>query len=291
MEIHKITTGGIIVKECSISKNEIKRAFYNWKFFLVIMFETAFIFMFTMEKVMPVYRELYPAMLSDAFTGKNNAYIPGALYQWLGFSLGRYITIIFAVLPLLAAIPYGASLYMEENNRYCNQVILRGGKKPYYRGKLLGMFFSGGVVAVYPFLLSLLVNMALLPIEHVSATTHEFRSNNAAFIDVFYEHTGVYLLIYFMELFILFGLLNCCCFIATYIFSNRFVVMSFPFAIYFTSGVLGQTTGINAVPWIYSRMQNMQKETVIPAMIQIILVIICTVGMCIYKSSRRVDTL
>lgn len=278
------------MKWTNIFINEMKRVFLNWKFLLIIILETIFITFYTYVVVAPGIGILSKEIAAIE-SGKSLTFLTGALYNWLGLSHNRYSIILFAVTPIIAALPYGASLYMDEKNRYLNQIILRGGKRPYYLSKLAGLFLSGGLIAVYPFLLSLLMSMSILPVEHVSVAAHEFIVGNIAFISLLYNNTTIYLIMMLLWLFLIYGLLNCLCFVGSYLFSNRFIVASFPFAVYFATGVLGQFAPLNATPWVYGRMENMTKDMLWIALLEIIVIVVTCLSVCIHKMSERDDAI
>lgn len=272
-------------------KNELYRAFANKRMLIVLIIETVFIMIYTISEVFPVYTHTLPFQLSTLETAKPMPYISGALHEWIALRHSSFSVILFTAVPLLAAIPYGDSLYVDEQSHYVNHYCIRENKKSYYFSKLISMFLSGGFAAAFPFILSFILNTALLPIEPVQVSSGAFFSGMSVFSEVFYRNPLAYVFIYIFQIFLVFGLLNCFCFVFADMLSTRFVVTIVPFTIYFASGLVGNFTDPHMAPWIYVKMQNMYKYTLWMVALQIVIAVMIAIGTCIYKSSGKTDVL
>lgn len=249
---------GYIKMMKQLLKIELERAFRNKKFLAVVILETALIIYDFIIYALKTYRVTIPFLLKYVDTGKVDS-LPGVYSTWIGLHYGQTRTIIFSVLPLLCAFVYGSSLYLDEKFHYNNQLITRTSKKSYYLSKLIVMFISGGVVAVYPFILSLIMNSTILPFEEVLVSRSYFMGDMAIFTGVFYKASLLYVFIYLLWIFISFGLLNCICLFATYIFANGFVVMASPFCVYFCTFVISNFISGYIAPWSFVRMNERCK--------------------------------
>lgn len=69
----------------------------------------------------------------------------------MGFTLARYM------LPILAVLPFGWSMFSEKEKNYCNNIICRMGKNKYYVAKYIAVFVSGCL----PISFMLISNLAL----------------------------------------------------------------------------------------------------------------------------------
>lgn len=272
-----------------ILNNELYRAFINKKMLTVLVIEAVFITIYTILEVYHVSIHEFPFYLSTLETEKPIPYLPGALHEWIGLRHSSFSVILFTALPLLAAIPYGNSLYVDEESHYINQLCIRSNKKNYFKCKLICTFLSGGVVAVFPFALSFIFNTILLPIEPVQVSSGAFFGNMTAFAEILYWNPIVYVLIYLAEIFIVIGLLNCMCFVMTSLLTNRYVVTIVPFTVFFASGLIGNFTNPNMAPWAYVKLPMMYKSVLWMVAIQIILAVLIIIGAYICKSFKRTD--
>lgn len=270
-----------------VLNNELKRAFCSYKMLFVIAVELIIVILYTVQEVFPICFEQNPFLYSIVDTGKVDG-IRGVYYAWIGFNHSQHRTMLFTALPLFAAIPYGSSLYTDEKSRYVENVLLRCRRSEYYTSKLIVMFLSGGAVAVFPFILSMLINMALLPFERVFTSSFWFTINDRiAAGELFFKAPFLYCLLYLLVLFIGFGMLNCLCFTASYIFANRFVVMSFPFVIYYVSFVVCSVLKVyRASPWSYMRFNEMDRDYLGAVIINTIIVAAAVLS-CLWLRGRR----
>lgn len=271
-------------------KNELKRAFFNPVFYGVILLEIVFVIAFFIKEVYPVWTETVPFYKSNMETGKVN-FIPGAYYTWIGFRYSPFRSILFAILPILAALPYGASLYGDEKSRYTVHLFTRGEKRDYYVAKLFVMFLSGGVASVFPFAASLFMNMLVLPLETVLSSTSYFMNGTVFLSDLFYQAPFVYILCYMFIVFAGFGLINGICYAASCFLESRVVVSLAPFAVYFTTFVIAGFDSRIVVPWEYLRINDMKSDDVPAVFIQLLGMILILAVCVLYKSRRKADAL
>lgn len=266
-------------------KIEFRRAFSNKKLLAVLIIEAVLIIYDFVTYGLRIYNETIPFLLENVASGKVDN-IPGAYATWVGLHYGQVRTIIYSVLPILAAFAYGSSLFEDENLHYNYNIITRTKKSYYYTVKLVTLFVSGGVCAIFPFLLSLVMNAVILPFEEVVACLHYFMGDAFLLSDLFYQSPSIYLIIYFIYIFIGFGLLNCFCFIATYIFSNGYMVMIAPFCLYFCTYIITKFVEGFISPWQYLKFNDVLKDDIIQIFIQILIYIVL-LGVFVWNRIRK----
>lgn len=69
----------------------------------------------------------------------------------MGFTLAAYM------LPLLAVLPYGWSLFSEMSKGYQNHMLCRGGKIKYFISKYIAVFVSGAAIIAFMLLSNLML--------------------------------------------------------------------------------------------------------------------------------------
>lgn len=274
-----------------VLKNELYRAFVNKRFFFVIFIEICIVAAHVFVKVIPVATQTVPYFLARP---DRIGYMPGAYRTWLASPLyGGYIRLLtMALLPLLIAVPYGDSLYMDEQSRYLYHINTRTGKSRYYLAKILTLFLSGGTVAAFPYLLSFLVNIAILPMETLIPSTFSGVGNTHCLSGLYYKSPFLYVIAFLALTFIGFGILNCLCFIATYILSSRFLVTLFPFTVDYLMFVIGDFFNVeDYTPWMYLNIDALLKPHIPAAVIQFSIFTALIIIIYLYKCSRKVDAL
>lgn len=273
-----------------ILKNEFYRAFVNKRFFFVIFIEICIVAAHVFVKVIPIATQTVPFFLAKP---DRVGYVPGAYRTWLASLNGGYIHLLtMALLPLLIAVPYGDSLYMDEQSRYLYHINTRTGKSRYYLSKILALFLSGGTVAAFPYLLSFLVNIAILPMETVIPSTFSGLGNIVCLSGLYYKSPFLYVIAFLVLTLIGFGILNCLCFIATYILSSRFLVTLFPFTVDYLMFVIGDFFNVGGyTPWTYLNIDGFWKPYIPAAVIQFSIFVVLIIITYLYKCSRKADSL
>lgn len=254
-------------------KLEFERTFKNKKFIAVIILQTVLIIYDFFTYAFQIYKVTIPFYLEHLDSGKVEN-LPGVYATWVGLHYGQTRTILFSVLPLLCAFVYGASLYSDEKHHYNYQLITRTSRKDYYLSKLITLFISGGVIAAYPFILSLFLNSLILPFEDVLPALSYFMSDAYIMAGLFYKFPILYVLIYIILVFIGYGLLNCICIFATYIFSNGFVIMITPFCVYFCTYVISNFFEYIVSPFMYLRINDVRVSELPMIIVQIVIYVL-----------------
>ncbi|MGN0318401.1 MAG: hypothetical protein ACI4E1_10780 [Lachnospira sp.] len=224
---------------------ELKRALGSWKFLIVIvlgcvMAILAFIYTPGFTIATNWYKYMHGDEMAASIINKINM-IDTPLEIWMpryGASSTFYNTWI-TLLPVLTVIPYGIEYAREKKNGLINQYMIRINKGKYYASKFITTFISGGLVAVVPLIFNLLLVMCFLPwgMPIRSSNLYPVVDNNVL-NDVFYNTPSLYVLIYLVYVFVLFGLISCICLSFVYIEENIFALTITPFIIYFSGHVL-----------------------------------------------------
>ncbi|WP_087411695.1 hypothetical protein [Collinsella sp. An2] len=133
-------------------------------------------------------------------SGADGAYPPSLFNSWLGgtpFSLPSLV--YFFVAPLLACIPYASSLHTDCAGGFAIQLLVRSDARTYLRSKIVSSVVGAIVAVEIPLLLSLLLTATVLPALPPEATAGTFFVSPTAMLgDLFYAHTWMYLMSYFL---------------------------------------------------------------------------------------------
>lgn len=213
-----------------IYKTELKRAFTG-KRFLVALGIGMVIMLCHLVLWLPDTLQVAEWMEKE----RPGLYYPvDVFYGWIGANTITWQQYLyFLVLPLLATMPYGTSLFEDRKNGYLKNVLVKCRRRDYYFAKWLAVLLSGGCAAVVPLVLNLLATMAFLPVMHPEAAAFQYGvTTHTMFAAVFYSYPFVYLGIYFLLQFFYAGLFAGAAMIISDFTEYRFVVEAAPLFLY-----------------------------------------------------------
>lgn len=272
----------------SIFKMELKRAFCNKMFLPVVVLGCAIAaaaFFTTNAWVLTKawWFDYLPQTQQGQLVAAKSQTMDTALTLWMpnrGAGSPFYYLFI-TILPILAAIPYGASYLTDKKSGLVNQIAVRAKKRDYYISKLIVTFLNGGTVAVIPLLFNLLMCMCSLPLgKPIYATLFYPVKDFHVLADMYYTNPVLYMIIYFIFTFFVYGLINCLCLTFTYLEENRFAIILTPFILIFCEYVLlnyGLGLGDYALFWCAS-LFYFKKEAAVSVMCQLAVLLAVAAG-------------
>lgn len=229
----------------AILKQELKRAFTSWGFFLAVLLgavlAVSHIFMF----VIPQASQLEAYMEAD----KPMLY-PGWLFSvWLGgnsYSVQSFLLLL--LIPFLAVLPFGDSFFTDVTRGFAKNIYIRVNRKSYILSKLAAVFLSGGTAVIFPYALNFLVSALFLPsLKPEPATALSAISESSMLGELYYSQPFLYLALYAAVIFAFGGLFAASALAFSYIFEYRIVVMLAPFLLNLFVFSLSNLTSSN--PW------------------------------------------
>ncbi len=209
-----------------ILKIEMKRAFLNR------MFAASLLIGFTICTVQ-IFNEVLPMLQYQQSLVQSDTYPHGVFSKWLGGGNSFWIVLYFALLPILAALPYADSLHADRRSGYVKNIFTRGKRRSYYAAKFISVFLSGGAAAVLPLLWNLYLCAMLLPSITPDPVAGTFWPNAASlWAEQFYTQPFAYTALFCAMIFVAAGLLAAIALAATFFVKYRFVVLLVPFIVY-----------------------------------------------------------
>lgn len=145
----------------NVFRMECKKAFHNRYFWIALAAGGLFAAMSGLYMV-ESYQE--SARILARMGGNPMRQAFGLYNSWIGGegnSLG--FTLFFALLPFLAALPYGWSYQAEIKSGYAKQVQLRAGRHGYLLAKGAAAFLSGGTVILLPLVINFIAVACFVP--------------------------------------------------------------------------------------------------------------------------------
>lgn len=205
---------------------EFKRAFINKMFFIGLLVGGTICVVQIFTQVLPMLEYQERLTTSD--------YHPHSVFsKWIGAAPSFEPTLYFALLPLLAALPFADSLFSDRHSGYVKNIFSRTNRKKYYAAKFIAVFLSGGCVVVLPLLLNLYLSALILPgvTPDVSMGTYPVFST-AMWSELFYTVPYLYVFIYLALIFVVSGFLATIALSVSFFVKYKYVVLLTPFIVY-----------------------------------------------------------
>ena len=157
-------------------------------------------------------------------------YETGILEAWLGCEgYSPFNQLYYVLFPLIAALPYGWSLFTEWKNGYINQMITRISKSRYMISKYISVFISGGITVTIPLILNFIINACYIPCIGTDAMSLQVILTAKSFgSELYFNKPVLYVLVYLLIDFIIGGIYACIALLVTHLFDSPFTVLTFP---------------------------------------------------------------
>ena len=267
-----------------ILKIELHRAFINWTFGVSIAIGCTIAISHLWFQVIPSICNLdnyllgkgeYPVSVFNKWIGGEGISLQSALYNML--------------LPCLAILPYGDSLFCDKKSGYIKNILIKTSKKKFFLSKMISAFLSGAVACTVPLLLNLVLSAACLPsiIPESSSMTFPL-FERSMFSNLFYKYPYRYIFIYLTIIFVFSGLFSCLALGLSYYVEKKYEIYIIPLIVYMLIDFVAGCIGFDCLsPKSYLRI-----DQPVPASFEIIL-IEYLVGMglfiCIYCYKGKKD--
>ena len=160
---------------------------------------------------------------------KNGWFYTGSAYgQWLGAKADVEKNVFLFLLPLLSALPYGASYIHEKEDGYIRQVVTRGDRKSYFFAKWIAVFCSGAAVIAIPMATSFLGIMLDTPLWDPLPISGLGANTVCPLTTLYYRHPMLYVLFYIIMDGLMAGSLASLTLIVAGFGAGSFVAWTFP---------------------------------------------------------------
>lgn len=230
----------------SCIRAEIYKAFHNKAFFVSLAVGLTMAAADIVQNFLDVQSFPGAALSPGGYDGMS------LFVNWIGlnaYTLGHKL--LLYTWPLLAALPFGWSLFSENKSRYSNQIIVRAGRGGYLLAKAAANFIAGGTVLFVPVAADLLLNALVCPdclpdvMLHVTAITSGYFLS-----EMFYTQPWLFCAIWSAVIFLWGGVTATICLAAAQVFRHSAVVVIFPYVLYlvltFAAGFVFSLSGITA---------------------------------------------
>lgn len=199
---------------------ELKRAFTNPLFFVASFISIGIIVCHIVFSIIPDSAE--QGMYLETVRHPLNVF-----NRWIGGWPGSaFPSMYFFLLPLLATLPHGSTLYSDRKTGYSSLVVLRGlSSKRFYAAKYIATFLSGAVIAIVPLLLDFYLTSLVFPqaMPEPSSGMYPIFAYSM-WSDIFFSSPYLYVAMYLAVDFVAAGVIACIPFMFSHLLSNRALV-------------------------------------------------------------------
>ena len=216
----------------NVLKLELNRAFVNRNMlislFIGIILSLADIFLFSK------YYLSQDMVLVQAWIGTNYFFV--------------YNSIFFALLPILACLPFGGSLFNDIESGYDKNICIKVSRMDYISSKCIATFLSGFFAVSVPLLLDMFIVAGLFPNKQPELLC--FMVGGATldcnlFSEVFAYNASLYCLVYILTDGLFAGAIALISLAVTKLSGSFFTVVVVPFVLYIFQGLvmIGDSNG------------------------------------------------
>lgn len=219
----------------NVLKTEIKRSLFNKRFLLSLLISMVLVIWYSISRL--------PFCVEKNLTFSTNLvhddFLEISFTNWIGsHNIFLQQNIFYLILPILATLPFGGSLFSDINGGYIKSICTRVKKSNYLVAKYIAVFVSGGSAVVMPMLFSFVLSSAFLPTMLPEAS---YAYTNIASLHkwagLFFTYPFLYLLLYLALTFVFAGLTACMALAVSYFSYKSFLTLIFPFFVYIFSSL------------------------------------------------------
>lgn len=212
-------------------KLELKKAIKNKSFITTLTIASTFA-LFSAWYMIDSYFAIHQQYKIHGSNGNPMTQHFSLFNHWIGgeaSSLGY--TLFFTLFPLIAALPYSWSFFIENKTGYVKSVVTRVSKSQYFLSKYIATFIAGGLVILIPLMINFLLVASFIPAitpTKIYALTYPV-GFSSLWSSLFYTHPVVFVILYLIVDFIFAGLFATMGLAMSFFIKNRIAIILIPF--------------------------------------------------------------
>lgn len=267
----------------TLLKIELERAFKNKWFYIILFIELVLVIVDVSTVALPARRAY-----EDIYIQFRDYQIPGAYCLWMVANCSSVYKLFHLIFPLLISIPYTYTIYNDVKRNYIYNIACRISKKKYYMSKLITQFVVGTVVVAFCLLSSFILTAAILPLEHPTLASAEYKfSNIRIFSTIYYNHTFIAVILFIILESFVFGIIGCIGFVFAYLLNNVIMVMLSTFIIYYMDFIVSNLFGRYGSLMAASKIAILYKDWAAGFVIELMIIVVAEVVMCIVQMNKK----
>ena len=184
-------------------KTEFTRAFMGYPFWISLSIGSVICIAHIFLVVIPEYQAFlaFPGIMPTSAFGR-----------WIGiWSSSSLDYAYYFILPILATLPYGWSLYDDHKTGYAMHITTRTSKLSYLSSKACAVFIAGGIACTIPLIINFLGTACVLPLfqpDPLAAGSFMIYPIDWQ-ASLFFDNAFAYTALFFLITFITMGFVAC----------------------------------------------------------------------------------
>lgn len=209
----------------NVLKSEIKRAFRTPGFGLSLILGNSICILYWILEVCPLAQ-----MLNEYMNYDYALKYPTSMFEhWIGMDSTQYAYAYFLLVPILAALPFGAFFFSDTAGGYINFVCSRCDRKKYLRAKYIAVSLSAGCACIIPLIINIMLTMLVLPcVRPEPATYGALIQPKTSFSFIFYNYPWIYIVIALVIIFLYAAVIAGVALAVTFYSKNKVMVIMSP---------------------------------------------------------------
>ena len=229
-----------------------------------------------LQKVTVVY--YYPLSIYNSYIGINF------------FSIAT--TILYLILPILVAIPYGASFCEMRTSGYLNVLYSKVSPTHHRFIKLLVGFFSGAIITIAIFTLNLVISAAFFPALTPIAASCSFPALNGRTIlgQLYASYPLAYILFYIIYDAVFFGCISAFSVAISFVTTSKIMSWLLPGALFYGFSFFFEKMGLYFLsPSILVQQVSGYQIDIFNMIIVLGAVVVCYLVLLLYQIRREIQ--
>ncbi|MGN0165027.1 MAG: hypothetical protein ACI39R_02490 [Lachnospiraceae bacterium] len=159
---------------------------------------------------------------------------------WLGTNFQLlFNNLFYLLLPLFAAIPYGASYFSDLRSGYIKNICVKTSRKEYFTAKSIAVFCTAAAAVMIPLVLNFVLFMRVFPLRIPEKLLFYGGTVDAyLFADVYYNSSLTYAIIFTLIDGLAAGIISLFSVCVADFCDSGFIAVTTPFVVYILTGFL-----------------------------------------------------
>lgn len=215
------------------------------------------------------------------------------MYTWLGTNyILMFNFLYYVLLPLLAALPFGASYFQDLKTGYIKNICVKASRAQYFTAKSAAVFCTAAAAVTLPLVLNLMLCMRVFPLRIPEPLAFYGSTTDAyLFADVYYDSSLAYCLLFILIDGLAAGLMALFSICVAELSDSAFIVITAPFVVYLITGTLFSEGGKKNFSLMNMLDPNQKTAADESRLFCLLLLLLLTAVLWIFCKARRKDIL
>ncbi len=181
-------------------------------------------------QVIPIIQNQIESSKIEKIYHWHKTFTRGGFYNlWLPSYINGVTIYFFYFIGIIVALPYGISYYSDKKSGLIKNICNRVDKKKYLRAKYIAVFTTGGIAAVIPLIVDLLIVKIIIPIDYFGDLSNSILIAITKYNAFIIDHPYIAMILIMVLWFIFAGALATVSLMISAVSNNFFTIQLTPF--------------------------------------------------------------